>query len=196
MWKKDNPPSEQAAGLKVQQEPKPGKPESEGRSSTAYTALDRSAVRKGSESTEPTLISTKSTLNGEITGQSDIKIFGKFQGTIDVPKNHVAVQLSGFAKATINAQSISVHGKVLGAITAVDTVHLMSTGNVDGDIRAANVVLDKGCTFNGAIETVKEKKEETPAKPEPKSTAQVQANLSRAAKPARVPAQGTQGDSS
>ena len=203
MWKKENPPADPVGSFKIKPEskeapkmPKADKPEPEGRSTAGYTALHRSAARKDSVSHEPTLVSAQSTMNGEISGQSDVRICGNFQGTIDVPKNQVTVELSGYAKATINAQSISVHGKVFGTITASDTIHLLSSGNVDGDIRAANVILDKGCTFNGAIEMVREKKQEKTVKSDPKSSAQTQARIPPASKPAQPAAQKAQESSS
>lgn len=197
MWKKDNSPAESAGSFKLQPEskqtpskPSTEKPEAEGRS-TGYTALDRSSVRKDGAAGESTLISSQSTVNGEISGQSDVKVYGNFQGTIDVPKNLVTIELSGYAKATINAQNVSVHGKVFGTVTASETVHLLSTGNVDGDIRAANVVLDKGSTFNGAIEMVKEK-EEKPVRQEPKPAVQTRAKPATVAKSTEPsPSQGT-----
>ncbi len=161
MWKKESPPPEPAGNFNRQPETPPpaaakvDRPEPEARS-PGFTALNRSNIRKESASTEPTIVSAQTTLSGEISGQSDVRIYGNFQGTIDIPKNLLIVELSGYAKATIIAKNIQVHGKILGNVTAVDTVQLQSTGDIDGDIRAANVIIDKGSTFNGTIEMVKE----------------------------------------
>ena len=164
MWKKDNQPAQPAEGFTLQPETKqapsisPKQDRAEGDSRSAgYTALDRSSIRKEPGSGDPTIISVQSTASGEISGQSDVKIFGNFQGTIETPKNIVTIEPSGFAKATINARAIIIQGKVFGNITGGDTVHLVSTGTVEGDIRAVNVILDKGSTFNGSIEMVREK---------------------------------------
>ena len=46
----------------------------------------------------------------------------------------------------------------MGNATANDTLHLVSTGSVEGDIHAANVILDKGSTFNGSVEMLRERK--------------------------------------
>ncbi len=177
MWKKENQQTSASDKNPLHSEPKPPtiptkkpEPAENEKRSPGYTALDRSAtaVRKEALSVEPTVISAQSTVSGEISGQSDVRIFGNFQGSIEVPKNIVIVELSGYAKATINAKSLTIHGKLIGNVTGLDTVHLVSTGSVEGDIHAHNVILDKGSTFNGSIEMVREKPEsktQTPDNP-------------------------------
>ncbi len=197
MWKKDNQPTPAPENSPFPPEPKQptisagkiDKTEKEKQRSPGYTALDRgaTAIRKEALSVEPTIISAQCTVSGEISGQSDIRIFGNFQGSVEAPKNVVTVELSGYAKATINANSVTIHGKLIGNVTGLDIVHLVSTGYVEGDIRAANVILDKGATFNGSVEMIREKKGNAPepavktakyatqvAKPTPKQPASEQ----------------------
>ncbi len=169
MWKKDNPSSQQpqtAPSVPSQVESmqqsipaKAEKPEKETRSA-GYTALDRTSAVARSElpSVEPTIISAHTTLKGEISGQSDIKVYGKFKGSIEANKNVVVIEETGHAEATLSAKNITIHGKLVGNATANDTLHLVSTGSVEGDIHAANVILDKGSTFNGSVEMLRERK--------------------------------------
>ncbi len=170
MWKKDNQPSQASENFQLRPEPKqpamsvkPERGEKEPRSA-GYTALDRGSTpaRKESMSVDPTVISAQTTISGEISGQSDIRIFGNFQGSIESPQSVVTIENSGYAKATINAKNVAIHGKLIGNVTGIDTVHLMSSGAVEGDIRATNVILDKGSTFNGSIEMIREKKGKAP----------------------------------
>ncbi len=193
MWKKDNQPAQPAESFNLKPEvnkppvpsAKPERVDSESRN-TGYTALDRSSIRKDSASGDPTIISVQSTLSGEISGQSDIKIFGNFQGSIETPKNVVTVEASGYAKATINARNINIHGKVFGNVVGSDTVHLVSTGTIEGDIRAKNVILDKGSTFNGSIEMDRQKTNKSEG-----TTAKSSAKQSQSA-PAPVAAQSSE----
>lgn len=169
MWKKDNPSSQQPQTApsvpsqvdSVQQSipAKTDKPEKETRSS-GYTALDRTSSIARSElaSVEPTIISAQTTLKGEISGQSDIRVYGQFKGSIEANKNVVIIEETGHAEATLSAKNITIHGKLIGNATANDTLHLVSTGSVEGDIHAANVILDKGSTFNGSVEMLRERK--------------------------------------
>ena len=169
MWKKDNPSSQQpqnapsaAPQVESMQQSIPSKaekPEKETRSA-GYTALDRTSAVARSElaSVEPTIISAQTSLKGEISGQSDIRVYGKFKGSIEANKNVVIIEETGHAEATVSAKNITIHGKLVGNATANDTLHLVSTGSVEGDIHAANVILDKGSTFNGSVEMLRERK--------------------------------------
>ena len=169
MWKKDNPSSQQPQNApsvppKVESTQqsipsKAEKPEKETRSA-GYTALDRTSAVARSElaSVEPTIISAQTSLKGEISGHSDIKVYGKFKGSIEANKNVVIIEETGHAEATVSAKNITIHGKLVGNATANDTLHLVSTGSVEGDIHAANVILDKGSTFNGSVEMLRERK--------------------------------------
>jgi len=191
MWKKENRPYKLAEGfgpdmqvnLRQSTQAKPERPEPDSRvQPTGYTALDRSSIRKDGSSGDPTVIHQKSTVSGEITGNADVNICRNFQGTIETPKNIVTIEKNGYAKANINAKKINIHGKVFGNVAGSDTVHVLATGSVDGDIRSTNVILDKGATFNGSIEMVRDKNnspsegKSAPSKPmKPKKTEPVAA---------------------
>lgn len=193
MWKKDNPSSQQpqtAHSVPSQVESmqqsipaKAEKPEKEARSA-GYTALDRTGTVARSElaSVEPTIISAQTTLKGEISGQSDIRVYGKFKGSIEANKNVVIIEETGHAEATVSAKNVTIHGKLVGNATANDTLHLVSTGSVEGDIHAANVILDKGSTFNGSVEMLRERK----TKSAESSTPTSQPKPSRPAVPSQV----------
>ncbi len=169
MWKKDNPSSQQPqtppsvpSQVESMQQSIPAKSEKSEKEtrSAGYTALDRTSAVARSElaSVEPTIISAHTTLKGEISGQSDIRVYGKFKGSIEANKNVVVIEETGHAEATVSAKNITIHGKLVGNATANDTLHLVSTGSVEGDIHAANVILDKGSTFNGSVEMLRERK--------------------------------------
>ncbi len=193
MWKKDNPSSQQpqtapsvpsqVESMQQSMPAKAEKPEKETRSG-GYTALDRTSTVARSElaSVEPTIISAQTTLKGEISGQSDIRVYGKFKGSIEANKNVVIIEETGHAEATLSAKNITIHGKLVGNATANDTLHLVSTGSVEGDIHAANVILDKGSTFNGSVEMLREKKKKSAET----STATSQPKPSRPAVPSQV----------
>lgn len=169
MWKKDNPSSQrpqtapsvppQVDSMQQSIATKAEKTEKETRSA-GYTALGRTNTIARSElaSVDPTIISAQTTLKGELSGQSDIRIYGKFKGSIEANKNVVIIEETGHAEATVSAKNITIHGNLVGNATANDTLHLVSTGTVEGDIHAVNVILDKGSTFNGSVEMLRERK--------------------------------------
>lgn len=101
---------------------------------------------------------------GEISGSASLKIAGKFKGTINLQDGTVTIEESGNVKAELNAKNVIVEGKFSGDMVGGDTIHIMSTGDVSGNLKAANVVLDNQCQFNGSIEM--NRQHEAAAKPQ------------------------------
>ena len=157
MWKKethsDGKPESMANNMesKLDKEVKPASMRSVG---------GREKVADNSQ----TIISAQAIASGKIEGNSDVQISGKFEGSLNIPKNTVTVELSGFAQASLSAKNIIVHGTVNGNLYGSESVHIISSGVVDGDIKSANVILEKSCKFNGSIEMIKEPAKETPAR--------------------------------
>ncbi|MDE0309201.1 MAG: polymer-forming cytoskeletal protein [Acidiferrobacterales bacterium] len=103
-----------------------------------------------------TTLSEHSSVIGEVTGDADVSIYGKFDGTITIPNNTITVESSGLVQANLNAKKIVVHGAIKGNLFGSDTVHVLATGVVEGDIKSMNVILEKACTFNGSIQMLSE----------------------------------------
>ncbi len=112
-----------------------------------------------------TVLSEEITVTGEIKGNSDVSICGKFEGNVSIPNNTATIELSGLAQATINANRVVVHGTVKGNLFGSDSVHVLSTGVVEGDIKAVNVILEKACSFNGSIQMLTDSPPSTQGKP-------------------------------
>ena len=151
-FKRDNQPIDVNSDMKIQ-------PESEAVVKPSVTLSQANPVKNvsnPSSKNQSTVISSDSSMSGEITGGADVKISGNFEGSIDIPNNTIMVEHSGTAMATMKAEQIVVNGKVTGNICGTKTVHIMSTGVVEGDIKTGNIILEKACKFNGTIEMLKE----------------------------------------
>ena len=157
MWKKETHSNEKLKFMAKSMEPKLDK---EVKPASRMSAADQEKVADNSQ----TIISTNTLANGKIEGNSDVLISGKFEGTLNIPNNTVTVELAGFTQATLSAKKIIVHGTVNGNLYGSDSVHIMSSGVVDGDIKTANVILEKSCSFNGSIEMIKEHSKDAPAR--------------------------------
>jgi len=108
-------------------------------------------TKEVSRPTSQTTISVDSTVNGQISGNSDVLISGNFEGSITIPSHTVTIDMGGRAVAKINAAKIVVHGTLVGDLQATELVHIPTTGIVEGDISTSNLILEKGCNFNGSI---------------------------------------------
>lgn len=91
-------------------------------------------------------------VKGELTGQEDLEVQGKVEGSITLKKHRVLVSESGRVKADIHAKSIRVGGEVKGNLLGEDDVIILHTGRVEGDIKASRVTLEDGSKFKGSID--------------------------------------------
>ncbi len=92
------------------------------------------------------------TIRGEVTGNEDLIIRGRIEGTVTLPKNDVVLGEDGHVKANISAKKITVEGSVQGDLQGKELVTVKRTGSVHGNISAARVVLEDGCKFTGSID--------------------------------------------
>lgn len=111
------------------------------------------------------------TINGDISGDEDLVIRGKIEGTVNLNKNNVVVGKDGNLKADVKAKIITVEGKVVGNLRGNEQIVIKRSGSVDGNISAPRLVLEDGCKFKGAVEM-----DESDSKPKTES-ASVKSNV-------------------
>mgnify|MGYP003572643406 FL=1 len=91
-------------------------------------------------------------IKGTISGDEDLLVHGRVEGTIDLGGQEVAVGQSGRVTADITAKVIKVDGEVTGDITGNEKVVISKSGNVRGNIVAPRVTLEDGAVFKGSID--------------------------------------------
>ena len=91
-------------------------------------------------------------IKGEVTGEEDLLIQGKVEGTINLNGNQISIGESGEVRADIHAKVIQIDGKVTGDISASEKVVISKAGNVHGNIVAPRVTLEDGALFKGSID--------------------------------------------
>ena len=101
--------------------------------------------------TNNTLISEKCVVTGELTGENDMDVLGKIEGTILLKKNSVRVETTAEVNADIFVNKIKIYGKVVGNIEAGERIVIPSGGSVIGDMTAPSIVLEDGSYFKGKI---------------------------------------------
>src|ERR1700720_2809005 len=73
-------------------------------------------------------------LRGEITGEGDFHVYGRFEGEIDV-SGRVVVAESSEVDANVNAASIVIAGKVRGNLSATTRLDILPTGVLTGTLK-------------------------------------------------------------
>ena len=98
------------------------------------------------------MIGPKISIKGTISGEEDLLIQGKVEGTISLGEFEVAIGESAEVKANIRAKAVKIDGLVEGDITGGEKVVISKSGNVHGNIVAPRVTLEDGAIFKGSID--------------------------------------------
>ena len=91
-------------------------------------------------------------IKGEVSGDEDLLIQGRVEGTITLNNHEVVVGESGQVAADITAKTIRIDGKVTGDINGTENVVISKIGNVRGNISSPRVLLEDGAKFKGSID--------------------------------------------
>ena len=134
MWKKDETPRRPSPHSSARPDPAPTE-----RTPRAPVA-------------EPAVIGRKIKLKGEITGEEDLIIEGRVDGSVELRSHSVTVGQEGNVKASISGRTIKVKGKVQGNLAAEEQIVLLSSATVEGDLVAPRVIMEDGASFRGGIE--------------------------------------------
>ena len=90
-------------------------------------------------------------LKGEISGDEDLIIEGKFRGKINLNNHSLLVAQTGKIKADIRAKNVTVKGSVEGNIYASGKVFISKEGDVKGDIASPKISIMEGAGFKGSV---------------------------------------------
>ena len=112
----------------------------------------KSAAPAVSAPGEAATIGRSITIRGDVTGDEDLYIQGRIEGTVDLKQHSVTVGPEGRVKANIKGRMVTIEGEVDGNVRGQEQVALRSASKVTGDITAPRVVLEDGATFLGSID--------------------------------------------
>lgn len=123
---------------------------------TASDAAQDSAVSQAASPTPSTrsvaMIGTGIQINGDISGDENLVIDGKVEGSIRLNSNEVSVGQGGRVKADVSARIVRIDGQVDGDIVGQEKVIISKSGSVRGNIKAPRVLLEDGAMFKGSID--------------------------------------------
>lgn len=98
-----------------------------------------------------TLIGNSVIIRGDITSEENLQIEGVVDGSIE-SSNDVHVGVEGRVNATIRANNIVIHGRVIGDIAASSRVELAPSALLQGNIRAPKLAIAETALFKGSID--------------------------------------------
>jgi cytoskeletal protein CcmA (bactofilin family) len=121
-------------------------------SQPAPSPTSSSPSRPPGKSSDRATIGRSITIRGDVSGDEDLMIQGRIEGSIELAQHSVTIGPEGRVKANISARSVTVEGEVTGNLKGQEQVALRATAQVQGDIVSPRVILDDGATFRGSID--------------------------------------------
>lgn len=112
----------------------------------------RERAGPGASAVQHAAIGPSISINGEVTGDEDLLIEGRVDGSVDLKQHSVTVGPEGKVNANISGRVVTVEGTVKGDLDAHEQVILRSSAVVEGDISAPRVVLEDGASFRGGVD--------------------------------------------
>ena len=95
-----------------------------------------------------TLISAGTTLKGDISSNSDLRIDGTVLGNIH-SSSKIIIGSSGVVEGDISGNQADIVGKVSGNIRAKELLQLRGESVVTGNLYAGKLQVEPSATFNG-----------------------------------------------
>ena len=103
-------------------------------------------------------IEKNTTFVGNFVSESDFRIDGAFEGSIET-KGKVVIGEKGSINGTIVCNSADIAGNFTGTIQVKDLLSVESTGSVEGDVTISKLIVESGAIFNAKSSMKEEKKD-------------------------------------
>lgn len=100
-------------------------------------------------------IGESATIIGTLRGSCIANIEGRFEGEVDLDGDLV-LSRTGFVKADVKVKNAVISGTLNGTIYAYDSVQIMPTAVVNGDITSKILVIERGAKFVGTSKVLED----------------------------------------
>ena len=126
-------------------------------SSANFNANSAPAASQTYRSSSPTarnlaILGPGLTVKGQISGDEDLQIDGKVEGSITLKGQRLTVGQNGEVVSDVRARDVIVYGKVRGNLFAEDRIEVKKDGSVIGNITGGRVSIEDGAYLKGQVE--------------------------------------------
>lgn len=97
------------------------------------------------------LLSQGTKFNGHLEATNAIRIDGEVEGDV-TSSDKIVTGIDSIITGSIEADEVVIGGTIYGNVNARKVLTLQATGKVEGDIRALELMIEKGACFKGACE--------------------------------------------
>jgi len=109
------------------------------------------AKEKDTKPMANTVIGSSIVIDGELTGEEALTILGTVKGKISVAQG-VVVESGATVEADVEAQTVTVSGRLTGNMTARERIELRPECKVVGDAKSPRIVIADGAGFKGNVD--------------------------------------------
>ncbi len=113
----------------------------------APSTAKRTAPREARES----VISGEITITGKIDGAGHVRLLGRFEGDVHI-QGDLTVEAGAKLTGSVRAKSVTIGGEIEGNIEGADSVEILSTGVLNGDLAAGTLTVASGSRMRGRVE--------------------------------------------
>lgn len=113
--------------------------------------LRRKRIERAADETLPTILASETFLKGTLRFDSTLQIDGRFEGEIH-SKGRLLIGESATVRASIDVGSAVIGGAVHGDIKAADSIELLATARVFGDVVTERLIMADGAVFEGELD--------------------------------------------
>lgn len=143
IWKEPTIPTKEAI-----MNPEPAaKREPDYPADVAPSTARRTAPREAKES----VISGEITITGKIDGAGSVRLLGRFEGDVHI-QGDLTIEAGAKLTGGIRANSVAIGGEVEGNIERAESVEILSTGVLNGDLTAGTLTVASGSRMRGRVE--------------------------------------------
>ena len=113
-----------------------------------FNSKNKTNMQQSTTGNGTTLIGTGTTLKGDISSTSDLRIDGTIIGNISSSAK-IVIGSSGIVEGDISGNQADIVGKVSGNIRAKELLQLRGECVVTGNLYAGKLQIEPSATFNG-----------------------------------------------
>lgn len=87
-------------------------------------------------------------IKGDITGNNNVRVAGKVNGSIII-QGDIVIERSGTIEGEIQAKNVTVAGKITGNIECSEKLTLEQSSKLVGNIKTKQLIIENGAHFQG-----------------------------------------------
>jgi cytoskeletal protein CcmA (bactofilin family) len=148
LWKEATAPTKEAPPIMT---PPPAEPSFKREPEPTMDIAPQPPRRVAGRELKESIVAAELTITGKIVGSGHVRIAGRFEGDVNIEGN-LTIEQGAKVTGAIRAESVAIAGEIEGNIDSAARVELLSTGVINGDLKAGTLTVAAGSKMRGRAE--------------------------------------------